>query len=132
MLLTLKKTCYDNFRFVLSGAFFIISVSIVVIVNFIGARYNLVINRTLVFAFLLLTLLCINSKVLKNLIGFIALTLIAADLSLQMYAWNHFNAKFDYGFALSVINTTGSEAFSMLGVYWRSCAIFMGCCVYLF
>lgn len=126
MLLTLKKICYDNFRFVLSGAFFIISVSIVVIVNFIGARYNLVINRTLVFAFLLLTLLCINSKILKNLIGFIALTLIAADLSLQMYAWNHFNSKFDYGFALSVINTTGSEAFSMLGVYWRSCAIFMG------
>nr|WP_226863953.1 hypothetical protein [Enterobacter ludwigii] len=105
MLLTLKKICYDNFRFVLSGAFFIISVSIVVIVNFIGARYNFVINRTLVFAFLLLTLLCINSKILKNLIGFLALTLIAADLSLQMYAWNHFNAKFDYGFALSVINT---------------------------
>lgn len=126
MSLTLEKKRYGKVGIVLSWMLFIISVSAVVIVNFIGARYNLVINRSLVFALLLLTLLCINNKAVKNLIGFIALTLIAVDLSLQLYAWSNFNAKFTYGFALSVINTTGSEAFSMLGVYWRSCATFMG------
>ncbi|MCL6746069.1 MULTISPECIES: phosphoethanolamine transferase [Kosakonia] len=125
MSLALEKTRYEKVRVVLSWMLFIVSVSTVVIVNFINARYNLVVNRTLVFALLLLTLLCINNKPLKNTIGLIALTLIAADLSLQLFAWSNFNAKFAYGFALSVMNTTGSEAFSMLGVYWRSCVTFM-------
>ncbi|PDO84325.1 phosphoethanolamine transferase [Kosakonia sacchari] len=126
MSLTLEKTRHEKIRITLGWILFIFSISTVVIVNFIYARYNLVINRTLVFALLLLTLLCINNKPLKNFIGLIALTLIAADLSLQLFAWSNFNAKFAYGFALSVINTTGSEAFSMLGVYWRSCVIFVG------
>ncbi|TDN54673.1 glucan phosphoethanolaminetransferase (alkaline phosphatase superfamily) [Buttiauxella sp. JUb87] len=126
MSLISEQIRYENIKIVLSKMLFVISVSIVVIVNFIGARYNFVINRTLVFVLLLLTLLCINNKLLKNLLGFIALTFIAVDLSLQLYAWNNFNTKFTYGFALSVMNTTGGEAFSMLGVYWRSCIVFVG------
>lgn len=126
MLLALERVWDEKIRVVLGWMLFIISISIVVIVNFINARYNLVINRTLIFVLLLLTLACINNKLLKNLMGFITLTLIAVDLSLQLFAWSNFNTKFAYGFALSVMNTTGSEAFSMLGVYWRSCATFIG------
>ncbi len=125
MSLALEEIRYEKVKILLSKILFIFSISIVVIGNFIGARYNLVINRTLVFVLLLLTLVCINNKPLKNTIGFITLTLIAIDLSLQQYAWSNFNSKFTYGFALSVMNTTYSEAFSMLRLYWRSCLIFL-------
>lgn len=126
MSLSIEQMRYETVKIFLSKLLFLVSVAVVIIVNFIGARYNLVINRTLVFTLLLLTLLCINSKILKNLIGFVTLTLIAVDLSFQLYAWSNFHNKFTYGFALSVMNTTGSEAFSMLGVYWRSCVTFIG------
>ncbi|WP_039054991.1 phosphoethanolamine transferase [Enterobacter sp. Bisph1] len=125
MSLILEQIRYENVKILISKILFISSISIVVMVNFIDARYNLVINRTLVFALLLLSLLCINNKLLKNIIGFIALTLIAVDLTLQLYAWSNFDSNFTYGFALSVMNTTGKEAFSMLGLYWRSCLTFM-------
>lgn len=103
-----------------------ISIVIVVMVNIIHAKYNAVINRAFVFAFFLLAICCINNKLLRNIIGIIPLVLIAADLSLQLYASSNFNTKFSYGFALSVINATAHEAFQMLSVYWRNCAGFIG------
>lgn len=112
--------------FVLSWGPLVLSVLAVVVINFINARYNAVINRTLVFILLMLALRCINHSVFRNIIGTIALALVAADLSLQLYAWRNFDSDFTYGFALSVLNTTGSEAFSMLGLYWRDCGVFLG------
>lgn len=102
------------------------SVLAVVLINFINARYNAVINRTLVFILLLLALRCVKNNLLRNAVGVVLLGLVATDLSIQLYAWSNFNSAFTYGFALSVLNTTGSEAFSMLGLYWRDCTLFLG------
>lgn len=126
MLLASEKIRNEIGRVFLGWMLVLVSIAIVVMVNFINAKYNLVINRTFVFALILLTLCCVNSKGLRNIIGFFSLVLIAADLSLQLYAWSNFNTKFTYGFALSVINTTANEAFQMLGVYWRNCVAFVG------
>lgn len=103
----------------------VISLLIVIGVNIINAKYNAVINRTLVFVLILLTLKCINNKFIKNVLAVVLLIPIAADLTLQLYAWNNFNSAFSYGFALSVLNTTPGEASSMLGLYWRECIIFV-------
>lgn len=112
--------------FILNWLPLILSVVVVVFINFLNARYNAVINRALVFIFLILALRCVNNKVIRNLIGGVSLALIAADLALQLYAWTNFKSEFTYGFALSVMNTTNSEAFSMLGLYWRDCLTFVG------
>ncbi|WJW86169.1 MULTISPECIES: phosphoethanolamine transferase [Enterobacter] len=108
-------------------AFFtvVISLLIVIGVNIIHAKYNAVINRTLVFALILLTLKCINNKLIRNVLAIILLIPVAADITLQLYAWSNFNSAFSYGFALSVLNTTPGEASSMLGLYWRDCLIFI-------
>lgn len=103
----------------------VISLLIVIGVNIINAKYNAVINRTLVFVLILLTLKCINNKFIKNVLAVVLLIPVAADLTLQLYAWNNFNSAFSYGFALSVLNTTPGEASSMLGLYWRECILFV-------
>lgn len=103
----------------------VLSILAVVLINFINARYNAVINRTLIFILLMLALRCIGNNFVRNLAGAFFLGLIATDLALQLYAWTNFNSIFTYGFALSVMNTNGSEAYSMLGLYWRDCSIFL-------
>jgi Predicted membrane-associated, metal-dependent hydrolase len=102
-----------------------ISTILVIAINLLSARYNAVIHRALVFIVLMLALRCINNKYTRNVIGGVVLGLIAADLALQLYAWRNFDSAFTYGFALSVLNTTGSEAFSMLGLYWRDSVLFI-------
>jgi glucan phosphoethanolaminetransferase (alkaline phosphatase superfamily) len=124
MSLIIEKTHHKGIQTVLSWVPFVVSVIAVILINFLSARYNAVINRTLVFVLLLLALRCVNSAFLRNFIGIFSLGLVAVDLSLQLYAWSNFDSVFTYGFALSVMNTTGSEAFSMLGLYWRDCIIF--------
>ena len=104
---------------------FFISLLIVIGVNIIHAKYNAVINRMLVFALILLSLKCINNKIFRNVLAIILLIPVAADITLQLYAWSNFNSAFSYGFALSVLNTTPGEASSMLGLYWRDCLIFI-------
>ncbi|QXB20471.1 sulfatase-like hydrolase/transferase [Lelliottia amnigena] len=104
----------------------IISMLIVAGVNILTAKYNAVINRTLIFLLIILTLKCINNKVIRNIFAVILLIPIAADISLQLYTWNNFNSAFSYGFAMSVLNTTPREASSMLGLYWRDCIILVG------
>lgn len=101
----------------------IISVLIVASVNILTAKYNAVINRTLIFLLIMLTLKCIDNKIIRNIFAVILLIPVAADVSLQLYAWNNFNSAFSYGFAMSVLNTTPGEASSMLGLYWRDCLI---------
>ena len=104
----------------------VVSLLIVIGVNIIHAKYNAVINRALVFTLVLLTLKCINNKICRNVLAIILLIPVAADITLQLYAWSNFNSAFSYGFALSVLNTTPGEASSMLGLYWRDCLIFIG------
>jgi glucan phosphoethanolaminetransferase (alkaline phosphatase superfamily) len=111
---------------IFSWASLIVSVFSVVIINFLGARYNVVINRTLVFILLMLTLRCIQNPLLRNISAIILLGSVAVDLALQVYAWRNFDSTFTYGFALSVLNTTSHEAFSMLGLYWRDGMVFLG------
>lgn len=108
-------------------AYFTVVISLFIIfgVNIIHAKYNTVINRTLIFALVLLTLKCIDNKLLRNVLAFIILIPIAIDITLQLYAWNNFNSAFSYGFAQSVLNTTPGEASSMLGLYWRDSLIFI-------
>lgn len=102
-----------------------ISLLIVIGVNILNAKYNAVINRTLVFLLIVLTLKCINNKFIRNVLAAVLLIPVAADVTLQLYAWNNFNSSFSYGFALSVLNTTPGEASSMLGLYWRDCLTFV-------
>ncbi|EGQ5298779.1 phosphoethanolamine transferase [Enterobacter hormaechei] len=102
-----------------------ISLSIIVGVNIIHAKYNAVINRALVFSLILLTLKSIGNKLIRNVLAVIILIPIAIDITLQLYAWNNYNSAFSYGFAQSVLNTTPGEATSMLGLYWRDCLIFI-------
>jgi hypothetical protein len=47
----------------------VISLLIVIGVNIINAKYNAVINRTLVFLLILLTLKCINNKFIRNVLA---------------------------------------------------------------
>lgn len=103
----------------------VISLLIVIGVNIINAKYNAVINRTLVFFLIVMTLKCINNKLIRNTLAAVLLIPVAADITLQLYAWNNFNSSFSYGFALSVLNTTPGEASSMLGLYWRDCLTFI-------
>jgi glucan phosphoethanolaminetransferase (alkaline phosphatase superfamily) len=124
MPLILESNHQKKDSFVLNWLPLIISFAAVVLINFLNARYNAVINRALVFIILMLALRCINNKFIRNLAGGVSLALVAADLALQLYAWTNFNSGFTYGFALSVMNTTNSEAFSMLGLYWRDCLTF--------
>ncbi|MFH5069659.1 phosphoethanolamine transferase [Enterobacter cloacae complex sp. 2024EL-00215] len=109
------------------AAFFTVVISLLIIigVNIINAKYNAVINRTLVFLLILLTLKCLNNKLIRNILAAVLLIPIAADITLQLYAWNNFDSAFSYGFALSVLNTTPGEASSMLGLYWRDCLTFV-------
>ncbi len=94
MLIAIENIRHEKGRAFFGWMLVLFSIVIVVMVNLINAKYNSVINRTFVFALILLTLCCINSKALRNSIGIIPLVLIAADLSLQLYAWSNFNTKF--------------------------------------
>jgi glucan phosphoethanolaminetransferase (alkaline phosphatase superfamily) len=102
-----------------------ISLLILMAVNILHARYNLVINRTLVFLLMLLMLKCIDNKLIRNVLAIVLLIPVAADISLQLYAWRNFDSAFSYGFAMSIIHSTPDEASSMLSVYWRECIIFI-------
>ena len=110
---------------IFNGILLFISILIVIGVNLLNAKYNAVINRTLIFLLLVMTLKCIGNKLFRNILAAILLVPAAADVTLQLYALNNFNSEFSYGFALSVLNTTPSEAGSMLGLYWRECFIFL-------
>lgn len=111
-------------------AFFTLLAALLVVigVNAINVKYNLVINRSLVFFLILLTLKSINHKLIRNILATILLIPAAADTTLQLYAWNNFNSAFSYGFALSILNTTPGEASSMLGLYWRDVLTFIALC----
>ena len=102
-----------------------ISLIILMAVNILHARYNLVINRTFVFLLMLLMLKCIDNKLIRNVLAIVLLIPVAADISLQLYAWRNFDSAFSYGFALSIFHSTPDEASSMLSVYWRECIIFI-------
>ncbi len=110
---------------VLNGISLAASIVIVIGVNLLNAKYNAVINRTLIFLLIMLTLKCIKSNLIRNVLIAILLVPVAADLTLQLYAFNNFNSAFSYGFALSVLNTTPGEAGAMLGLYWRECTLFI-------
>jgi len=81
------------------AAFFTVVISLLIIigVNIINAKYNAVINRTLVFLLILLTLKCLNNKLIRNILAAVLLIPIAADITLQLYAWNNFDSAFSYG-----------------------------------
>lgn len=117
-----KKSAEASSRLTTSSLL-IVSMLIIICVNILNAKYNAVINRTLVFLLIMLTLKCIDNKIIRNVFAVILLIPVAADISLQLYAWNNFNSAFSYGFAMSVLNTTPGEARSMLGLYWRDCLI---------
>lgn len=102
----------------------IISVLIIASVNILTAKYNTVINRTLVFFMIMLSLRCLQYLFFRNILATLILIPVAADITLQLHAWNNYNSEFSYGFALSVLNTTPSEAIAMLRLYWRDCVTF--------
>ncbi|EKS1844175.1 sulfatase-like hydrolase/transferase [Cronobacter muytjensii] len=118
-----QKTTKYGFR-VSSVLPLIISLAIVIYANVLNEKYNTVINRALVFALLIFTIKCINNKGFRHLLAVLFLVPVAADVTLQLYAWTNFNSAFSYGFALSVLNTTPEEASSMLGLYWRDGLLF--------
>ncbi|WNY82754.1 phosphoethanolamine transferase [Cronobacter dublinensis] len=122
ILLEQKSTKY-GFR-IASVLPLIISLVIVIYANVLNEKYNTVINRALVFVLLVLTIKAINNKAFRNLLAVLLLVPVAADVTLQLYAWTNFNSAFSYGFALSVLNTTPEEAKSMLGLYWRDGLLF--------
>ncbi|EOC3060806.1 phosphoethanolamine transferase [Cronobacter dublinensis] len=122
ILLEQKSTKY-GFR-IASVLPLIISLVIVIYANVLNEKYNTVINRTLVFVLLVLAIKAINNKAFRNLLAVLLLVPVAADVTLQLYAWTNFNSAFSYGFALSVLNTTPEEAKSMLGLYWRDGLLF--------
>ncbi|HDC4623395.1 TPA: phosphoethanolamine transferase [Enterobacter kobei] len=102
-----------------------ISLFIFIAVNILHARYNLVINRALVFLLMLLMLKCISNKFIRNMLAIVLLIPVAADISLQLFAWRNFDSAFSYGFAMSIIHSAPDEAISMLNLYWRECIIFI-------
>ncbi|ELQ5981843.1 sulfatase-like hydrolase/transferase [Cronobacter sakazakii] len=102
----------------------IISLLIVIYVNALNEKYNTVINRALVFTFLIFAIKSINNKGFRNFLAVLFLAPVAADVTLQLYSYTNFNSAFSYGFALSVLNTTPDEARSMLGLYWRDGLLF--------
>ncbi|KAB0878735.1 phosphoethanolamine transferase [Cronobacter muytjensii] len=118
-----QKTTKYGFR-ISSVLPLIISLAIVIYANVLNEKYNTVINRALVFALLIFTIKCINNKGFRHLLAVLFLVPVAADVTLQLYAWTNFNSAFSYGFALSVLNTTPEEASSMLGLYWRDGLLF--------
>ncbi|EOC1341198.1 phosphoethanolamine transferase [Cronobacter dublinensis] len=122
ILLEQKSTKY-GFR-IASILPLIISLVIVIYANVLNEKYNTVINRALVFVLLVLTIKAINNKAFRNLLAVLLLVPVAADVTLQLYAWTNFNSAFSYGFALSVLNTTPEEAKSMLGLYWLDGLLF--------
>ena len=122
ILLEQKSTKY-GFR-IASVLPLIISLVIVIYANVLNEKYNTVINRALVFVLLVLTIKAINNKAFRNLLAVLLLVPVAADVTLQLYAWTNFNSAFSYGFALSVLNTTPEEAKSMLGLYWLDGLLF--------
>ncbi|ELZ8932719.1 phosphoethanolamine transferase [Cronobacter dublinensis] len=122
ILLEQKSTKY-GFR-IASVLPLVISLAIVIYTNVLNEKYNTVINRALVFVLLVLTIKAINNKAFRNLLAVLLLVPVAADVTLQLYAWTNFNSAFSYGFALSVLNTTPEEAKSMLGLYWRDGLLF--------
>ncbi|MDK1237371.1 phosphoethanolamine transferase [Cronobacter turicensis] len=103
----------------------IISLLIVIYANVLNEKYNTVINRALVFVLLVFAIKAVNNKGFRNLLAVLFLVPVAADVTLQLYAWTNFNSAFSYGFALSVLNTTPDEARSMLGLYWRDGLLFV-------
>ena len=103
----------------------IISVLIVFGVNILTAKYNAVINRTLVFILIMFSLRCIQHNLLRNTLAVVILIPVALDTTIQLYAWHNFRTEFSYGFALSILDTTPSEAKGMLGLYWRDCLSFV-------
>lgn len=123
MTILLSKNSVEANSRLTTSILLIVSMLIIISVNILNAKYNAVINRTLVFLLIMLTLKCVNNKVIRNVFAVILLIPVAADVSLQLYAWNNFNSAFSYGFAMSVLNTTPGEASSMLGLYWRDCLI---------
>ncbi|HIE5560956.1 sulfatase [Enterobacter kobei] len=102
-----------------------ISLFIFIAVNILHARYNLVINRALVFLLMLLMLKCISNKFIRNMLAIVLLIPVAADISLQLFSWRNFDSAFSYGFAMSIIHSAPDEAISMLNLYWRECIIFI-------
>lgn len=59
------------------------------------------------------------------MLAIVLLIPVAADISLQLFAWRNFDSAFSYGFAMSIIHSAPDEAISMLNLYWRECIIFI-------
>lgn len=110
----------------------IISVLIVFGVNILTAKYNAVINRTLVFILIMFSLRCIQHNLLRNTLAVVILIPVALDTTIQLYARHNFRTEFSYGFALSILDTTPSEAKGMLGLYWRDCLSFVTLAAFLY
>lgn len=125
MSILLSQNANNSYSRIFNGILLVISISIVIGVNLLNAKYNAVINRTLVFILILLMVKCVKNNLFRNVLCAFLLIPVAADITLQLYALNNFNSEFSYGFALSVLNTTPAEAGPMLGLYWRECLIFV-------
>ncbi|WP_431615155.1 phosphoethanolamine transferase [Enterobacter chengduensis] len=102
-----------------------ISLLTFITINILHAKYNLVINRTFFFLLILLMLKCIDNKLIRNVLAIVFLIPVAADVSLQLFAWRNFDSAFSYGFAMSIIHSSPDEANAMLSLYWRECIIFI-------
>ncbi|CCJ74546.1 Outer-membrane protein yhbX precursor [Cronobacter condimenti 1330] len=123
ILLEQKSTKY-GFR-ISSTLPLVISLLIIIYANLLNDKYSTVINRVIIFSLFLFVIKLIANKGFRNLLAVLFLVPVAADVTLQLYAWNNFNSAFSYGFALSVLNTTPDEARSMLGLYWRDGLLFL-------
>lgn len=64
----------------------IISVLIIAVVNVLSAKYNAVINRTLVFFMIMLSLRCIQYVFFRNILAALILIPVAGDITLQLHA----------------------------------------------
>lgn len=93
-------------------------------------KYNKAILHCMFFMILLFSLSNIESIVTRNILSIIFLFVISCDFIITVFFENEYGGRFNYSFALSIIETTNKEAKGMIDIYKKYFILFF--CFYFF
>ena len=116
---------HNVFRKIKNNWLIIFCVIIFSLINIIASSGSHLVHRTLFFVLFILVIKRTASFPLRLLFGIPVMLLAAADLCISLYAWCTFGTSFNYGFAISVLQSDPDEITKMLGLYIVYCIIFL-------
>lgn len=91
-----------------------------------SVKYNKIILHCSFFLLLLLSVSNVDSFFIKNTLASFIFTLISIDFTISVFFKNEYGGRFNYSFALSIVETTKNEAKGMIKIYRKYVLFFLG------